>query len=150
MLKHTLIFSLLFLGFLLQNCTSDTSPKKDDRQLAQVYNKTLYLSEMAGMIPEGMTSEDSTLIIEAYVNRWIKDAVLMHEAERNYPKDLDIDKLVRDYRASLVRLNYEQTMVQQSLDSIITEEELNDFYENNKAQYQLETPIMKCQFIKIP
>jgi hypothetical protein len=41
-------------------------------------------------------------------------------------------------------------MVQQSLDSIITEEELNDFYENNKAQYQLETPIMKCQFIKIP
>ena len=117
--------------------------------LAKVYNKSLYISDMKGLIPEGMTSEDSTLIIEAYVNRWVRDAVLMHEAERNLPGDLDIDRLVRDYRASLIRHNYEQTMVEQALDSTITDEVLNDFYEKNKAQYQLETPIMKCQFIKV-
>lgn len=149
MLKHTLIL-FLSLSFFFQNCTSINTPKEDDKLLAKVYNKSLFLSDMAGMFPDGMTSEDSSLIIDAYVNRWIKDAVLMHEAERNFPKDLDIDKLVRDYRASLIRLNYEQTMVEQSLDSTITDEQLNEFYESNKAQYQLETPIMKCLFIKIP
>lgn len=143
-------FKLLFIGFLLQNCAPSDAPKKGDRLLAKVYNKSLYLSDMASMIPEGMTPEDSSLIIDAYVNRWMRDAVMMHEAERNIPKDLNIDKLVRDYRASLIRHNYELTMVEQSLDSVITENQLLEFYEKNQAQYQLETPIMKCQFIKIP
>ncbi len=144
------IFQLLLLGLFIQSCTPKNTPQKGDRLLAKVYNKSLYLSEMASLIPEGMTAEDSSLIIDAYVSRWMRDAVMMHEAERNIPKDLDIDKLVRDYRASLVRHNYELTMVEQLLDSVITDNQLQGFYEKNKAQYQLETPIMKCQFVKIP
>jgi len=120
----------------------------EDVPLAQVHNKTLYLSELDGMIPEGITSEDSLLIIEAYANRWIREALLLHEAENNIPKDLNIDKLVRDYRASLIKHNYEQKLYAR-VDSVITEEQLLEFYEKNKPQYQLETPIVRCYFIKI-
>jgi len=76
--------------------------------------------------------------------------VLLHEAERNVPQDLNIDELVRDYRASLIRHNYEQVLVNQLLDSTITQQELTGFYEKNKEQYQLETPIVRCFFIKVP
>ncbi|RMG79389.1 MAG: hypothetical protein D6714_16525, partial [Bacteroidetes bacterium] len=148
MQKH--LFALfVFLGLVCLQCTSGEGASKDDQLLAKVYNKSLYLSDMEGMIPEGMSSEDSALIIKAFIRRWVRDAVLMHEAERNIPKDLDIDKLVRDYRASLIRENYEQAMVEQALDSTITEQELQDFYEKNKKQYILEAPIIKCRFIKI-
>ena len=145
-----IVFQLVILGIFIQSCERPEAARKDDLLLAKVYNKSLYLSDMASMIPEDMASEDSTIIIDAYVSRWVRDAVMMHEAERNIPKDLDIDKLVRDYRASLVRHNYELTIVEQSLDSVITENQLLNFYEKNKGQYQLEAPIMKCQFIKIP
>ena len=144
-----LIFGMLAILALLSRCSAIENRSDDDRQLATAFDKTLYLSNLEGMIPEGMSSEDSSLIISAFRERWLRDAVMMHEAERNIPSDLNLDKLVRDYRASLVRLNYEKVLVEQLLDSTITEAELTGFYEKNKDQYQLETPIIQCRFIKI-
>ena len=142
---------LLFTGIFLFSCT-DTPPTDEgtDILLANVQNKSLYLTELDGMFPESATPEDSTKIISAYVERWIRKSLLMQEAERNIPKDLNIDELVRDYRASLVQYTYEQTLVEQDLDSLITKRELNDFYEKNKEQYQLDAPIVRCYFIKVP
>jgi hypothetical protein len=102
------------------------------------------------MIPEGMTTEDSTLIISAYVTNWVRETALLYEAERNIPKELDINKLVQDYRASLIKHNYENILVDKLLDSTITSSQLQEFYQQNKEQYQLETPIIRCRFIKTP
>ncbi len=135
-------------AFLTVLACQPPAEEPKDEPLARVYNKTLYVSELDGMIPEGTSSEDSLLIIEAYAERWIREALLLYEAENNIPKDLNIDKLVRDYRASLIRHNYEQQLYT-NIDSIITEEQLLDFYEKNKPQYQLETPIVRCHFIKV-
>lgn len=108
------------------------------------------MSDLEGIIPEESTDKDSSLMVSAFVERWIRKALLLHEAERNIPQDLNIDELVRDYRASLVTNNYEQLLVEQMLDSTITQEELTAFYEEHKAQYQLEIPIVRCYFIKMP
>lgn len=148
-LKALLLF--LFFGLVLQACVPGGSQSSDkDQLLAEVYNKTLSLSELEGMIPEGMSAEDSALIINAYLERWMRDEVMMHEAEKSIPQDLNIDKLVQDYRASLIRYNYEKVLVEQLLDSTITQQELNAFYQKNKEQYQLETPIVRCHLIKVP
>jgi len=117
--------------------------------LAEAYNQHLYLSELDGMIPENMSASDSVAIINAYVERWIRKTLLMHEAEKHIPKDLNIDKLVRDYRASLVRHTYEQQLVEEQMDSVITKRALNEYYEKNQDQYQLETPIIRCSYVKI-
>ena len=136
---------------LLLLCTAcSKEPQGAEHLLARVHNRTLYLSELEGMFPPDATQEDSTLIIQAYVNRWVRENILLHEAERNIPPDLNIDRLVRDYRASLVRANYERVLVTQLLDSIVSKQELTEFYEANKDQYQLETPIIRCYFIKVP
>lgn len=121
-----------------------------DTLLAEVNNRRLYISDLDGMFPEGTTAQDSSLIINAYVDRWVREALILNEAERNLPNDLNIDKLVRDYRASLIRNTYEQVLVQELLDSTVTIGELRNFYESNKEQYQLETPIARCHFLKIP
>lgn len=140
-------FGLLFLG----SCsTVDSETGQDNMTLAKVGNKTLYISDMKGMFPPGLSSQDSSMIIEAYVARWVREAAILNEAERNIPADLDINNLVRDYRASLVRTSYEKILVEQLLDSVITNEELEAFYEENKLLYELETPIVRCYFIKVP
>jgi hypothetical protein len=118
--------------------------------LAKVYNKSLYRSEIEGVVPPGTSPEDSLLLVRAYIQRWVREQLLMYEAERNIPKDLNIDKLVRDYRASLVRFNFEEQIVAEQMDSTVTESELRAFYESNKDQFQLESTILKCQVIVIP
>lgn len=139
------------LALLLTMASCQSSDKEDnvDKLLAQVHSKKLYLSEMDGMFPEGTTAEDSAATIRAYVQRWLRESLLQHEAEVNLPPDLNIDKLVRIYRASLITHNYEVALAEQLLDSTISQAELNDFYEKNKEQYQLETPIVRCHFIKV-
>ncbi len=102
------------------------------------------------MIPEGLGEEDSIMIMTAFVNKWAKEAVLLHEAEQNIPEDWNIDELVKDYRSSLIRHNYEQALVEERLAGDIDPKELERFYARNKEQYQLETPILRCHFIKWP
>jgi hypothetical protein len=145
------VWLLLLVCACLFACQEPTPTEGEaDVLLSTVHNKSLYLSELDGMLPENTSAEDSVKIINAYVERWVRKSLLMQEAERNIPKDLDIDELVRDYRASLIRHTYEQTLVEQHLDSLITKRELNDFYERNKEQYQLDAPIIRCNFIKVP
>ena len=135
---------------LLSGCGSSTSPKADDKLLAKVYNKSLFLSALDGVVPDGVTKEDSALMVDAYVQRWAREQLLMYEAERNIPKDIDIDELVRSYRASLVRFNFEEQLIAEKMDSTVAESELLSFYENNKAQFQLESMILKCLILKLP
>lgn len=134
----------------LWHCSDENIAGEGDKLLAQVYNKSLYLSELEGIVPEGTTPEDSVLLVSAYAQRWVREQLLMYEAERNIPKDLNIDELVRDYRASLVRFNFEEQIIAEKLDSTISETELKNFYENNKDQFQLESTILKCQLLKVP
>lgn len=112
---------LILLGLLtmvVAACTPvETGKGQDDRLLATVFNRSLYLSDLDEMIPESASKQDSTLFINAFTERWVRENVLMHEAEVNIPQDLNIDRLVRDYRASLIKHNYEQILVELEMDS---------------------------------
>ncbi|MCC7504630.1 MAG: hypothetical protein IT259_05000 [Saprospiraceae bacterium] len=149
-----LIYAIFLLaGFLLtqSRCGNNADAAKEgDKVLARVYDRSLYSSELEGVVPPGTPQTDSMLIVSAYVQRWLRDQLLMYEAERNIPKDLNIDKLVRDYRASLVRFNFEQQIIVEKLDSTLNDAELQAYYENNKDQFQLESTILKCLVIKLP
>lgn len=141
---------LTFLALALTLIACDwKSDQGADRLLARVFNRELHLSDLENMFPEEASRADSFLIIQAFVSRWVREELLMYEAEKNLPPDLNIDQLVRDYRRSLIRNNYEQVLVEQLLDSTVTKTELQGFYEKNKEQYELETPIIRCYFIKI-
>ena len=118
--------------------------------LAEVYGRKLYFGELDGMIPRGIAAEDSLLIVSAYVDRWVRDAVLMHEAEQSVPDDLDLDRLVADYRASLIRHNYEQLLVAEFGDTSVAEADIRDYYAANKIQFELEVPIIKGRLLKLP
>jgi hypothetical protein len=122
----------------------------DDRPVAKVYDRSLMSSELAGVVPVGTNPQDSSLLVQAHIRRWVAEQLLMYEAERNIPKDANIDKMVRDYRASLVRFNFEENMIGKSLDSTVSESEVRRYYEENKDQFQLQTTILKCILIKVP
>lgn len=148
---HRISSTLLLFALLLAGCgDSDGDARAGDQVLAKVYNKNLYLSDLKDIVPPDSPEADSVLLSRAYIQRWIYDQLLMYEAERNIPKDLDIDQLVRDYRASLVRFNFEQQLIAEKLDSTVSEPELQAYYNNNKDQFQLENTILKFQLLKLP
>jgi hypothetical protein len=147
--QYTLLGTALLLLSILA-CQKKVDTTGSNRILASVYNRSLYLNAMDGMFPDGATQTDSQQLVNAFVDRWVREQLVMSEAERNIPKDLNIDDLVQKYRESLILSNYEENLTKIGLDTTISDEELNAFYQKNKEQYQLETPIMRCYFLKIP
>lgn len=149
-MQHLSKIFLLLTILLGSACENGGKTNAGDKLLAEVYDKRLHISDLRDIIPTNTTPEDSALIVSAFVQRWAKEQLLMYEAERNIPKDLDIDELVRNYRASLVRYNYEEQIIAEKLDSTVSDAETRAFYEENKDQFQLETTILKCLLLKIP
>lgn len=144
-------FSSLFLVCLcliVMSCQSkETEP--GERVIAEVYGKRLKAKEVNAFIPNEASEADSMAIAQAYMERWIKEALLLREAEKSISRDIAIDQLVSRYRSSLIMSNFEKLYVEQNLDTLITAEELETYYEDNKYQYQLETTILKCRFLKV-
>ncbi|MEO0338269.1 MAG: hypothetical protein AAF242_03555 [Bacteroidota bacterium] len=142
-----LLLFLLFITCLFLGCKEVNT---DNPRLARVHNHALYLSDLDGLMSENTSPEDSAVIIQTFRNRWIRETLILHQAETNKPDNLDIESLVKNYRESLLKNSYEQVLMENELDSTITQAELTAFYEKNKEQYELETPILRCHFYKIP
>ncbi len=143
--------SILWISLCFACTTPNSSSESTKKKvLAQVYNKQLLASDLEDLLPESYKKEDSTMIYNAYIENWLRDAVLMHEAEQKISQNIDIDKLVKDYRSTLILHNYEEIIVETQLDSTISNAELEQFYETNKGSYQLKNPLIRVQFMKIP
>ncbi len=133
---------------LLISCGKEETPTTE-KPLATVFNKSLYPSEIEGLVGKNISVKDSTLLVNSYIENWAKEQLVIAIAEQNIPADLDVNKLVEDYRRSLIRHTYEQKLVEQRLDSAITNAEIEAYYEEAKAQYQLEETVVRGYFIKL-
>lgn len=139
----------VLLCSLIYACKPAPEAEPGDRLIASVYNENLYWSEIQDIIPKDVSAQDSQLYVTGYINRWIKDQLMMREAERNIPKELNLEQLVNDYRKSLIRYNYEKLLVDNYQDSTVTPDELAAYYEKNKSQYPLKYTIIRCLYFKI-
>ena len=96
------------------------------------------------------TTVDSATYVDRYINRWIEEALFYNSALRNVPSSADIDKLVEGYKRSLILNIYQEGLVEQHLKRDISDESVLAFYNENSAMFELEEPLAKGLFLKVP
>lgn len=143
-------FFIFLSAASLNSCTYETPKEKDDILLAEVYNRKLYLSDLNGLEFDDRSEKDSIMFVQFYVEKWVQESLILHEAEKNLNDTRQIDKLVKNYRSGLLIHEYEKEVCKTELDTSISKAELISFYEKNKQLYQLKSPILRCSFMKIP
>ncbi len=145
------LLPVIILCLCLSGCgpLQDVEEKEPDIILAEVYDQKLTFADVKPLLINITSADDSASQVRNHVESWVRETLLLHEAERNLPLDVNINKLVEDYRASLLMSNYENVLVKSLLDTVVTAAELKTYYERNKNQYQLEAPIMRCYFVKL-
>jgi hypothetical protein len=135
---------------LLANLTACNYRKENDKSVAQVDQKILYMSEVAAIVPNGSTQEDSILIADNYIHQWVKKQLIIAKAELNLSdKDKDVTKMVEDYRSSLIIHKYQQQLLEQKLDTIVSSFEIDNYYRQNSANFILNKNIIKALYIQI-
>ncbi|HOA08894.1 MAG: peptidyl-prolyl cis-trans isomerase [Bacteroidales bacterium] len=140
-------FSLVGLTVVLASCFNSG---KKPMPLARVYNSYLYPSDIANLIVGNVSKEDSALIVDAYIDKWIQTQLMLKIAENNLSdSQKNVTRQLEDYRTSLLIFKYEQAYLNQKLDTVIKMADLKAYYDDNKDNFVLNETIVKALYIKL-
>lgn len=141
--------SFVFLLLALASCS--LFKKKSERAVARVDDEYLYVSELAGLVSPGISRADSLTLTRNYIDSWVRRKALIHQAEKNLTKEqTDFSGQLEDYRNSLVVYTYENELVRQKLDTVISDNEVLEYYDSHMEDFQLKDNIVRITFVRIP
>ena len=134
----------------LSSCRAISSFLSNDEIVAQVGQDKLYRSDIDQLMPKGLTPEDSTRLAGQYINSWASEQVYLKIAEEQLSKsEKDVTKELEDYRKSLLKYRYEQLYVNERLDTAVTQENIEEYYQAHQDKFILERPIVKARYLNI-
>jgi len=132
------------------SCSSENYGDTFGPILVQIDSKKLYASEIKKLIHKSASTYDSSAIANAYIDRWIKDKLMIREAQKYFSTDFEIEALVEDYRNQMIRYRYEQQIIEDKLYTAISANDLLEYYNDNKTNYILIETIYKIIYAVIP
>jgi len=116
--------------------------------VARVYNIYLYEEELSEKMPTNMSSEDSVLFRTSYINTWAMEQLLLQKAKINIgDENEEISTLIEKYKRELLIDKYKQAVVQQDLDTVFSKEDIDEYYQNNKAIFRLNENLVQLRYI---
>lgn len=139
-----LLIPLLFLSFC------DQRPASKEGVVAEAYGETLTPDELEELIPGSLSGKDSQAVAEELINNWVRERVLLRKAEKELkPEEKDIEERVASYRRSLLVHSLESKVVEQELDSQVTEQQIHDFYGEHRKEFNLEEAILQADHVQL-
>ena len=118
----------------------------EDKLLVSLYDKELYFSEISNSFPE---EADSVTFVQSYVDSWIKKQLLVSQAEMNLTDALkNVEDRIDDYRSSLLIYAYQQELINQNFDTIVSKIAIQNYYDKNKEELELKENIFQGRFVK--
>jgi hypothetical protein len=145
-LKKGLVFFLIFLT----SCTYFLK-KKTERILARAYDDYLYESDLKGVIPPGVSPKDSANLAKNFIEAWVRQKLLIRQAENNLTnQQMDFSIQLENYKNSLTIYGYEHELVNQKLDTVVSDDEIATYYTANQQNFLLKENIVQLQYVKLP
>ncbi|MEO8085194.1 MAG: hypothetical protein ABI763_00145 [Bacteroidota bacterium] len=144
---------LVFIGaFHLSSCSyfSRHNETRTKDAVARVFDKYLFPENLAGIVPANASHDDSIIVIKSYIDNWIHQQVVLHKAESNLDEaKKDVESQLEEYRNSLIRYAYEKALVDQRLDTTVSDKEIEEFYDANPGNFELKSNILKVIYLKL-
>lgn len=145
LLVKAFILTIVIPTALLTAC----NPGKP-KPVARSFDQFLYPDELQGVVPQGVTGDDSIQLVRAYIEQWSRQQALLYHAQRNVNINTDrLDRQVEEYKNGLIVYEYEQELVSQKLDTVIADNEIKQYYESRQDLFTLRQPILKVSYIQL-
>ncbi len=125
--------------------------RQQQEPVARALGSYLYREDLAGIFPANIDQADSTRIARQFIERWIRNQLYLRLAENNLPGgDKNVEKQVESFRASLLIHKYQQYLLGQNMDTIVSMNEINNYYDTNPGNFVLDRPAITGIYMKIP
>lgn len=147
MRKQSILLAILFAA--LSSCDLFRKDSGEDA-LARVGETYLQREDVADLLEKLTGDKDSATIINNYINSWIQQELLLQRAELNLTEEQkDFQKLLEDYRKSLIIYAFEKEWIRQKLDTNVADDAILEYYEENESNFELKENIVKMRFAKV-
>ncbi len=140
------------LCLLETSCNKTTSTADNNgKVIARVNTSQLYLNDLNNLVPHGLTISDSTAFIQSYVNKWAYNEAFYQQAI-NYleEEELDVTKELEAYKKELLSYRFQAKLIDEKLDTTITAEQIETYYNANTQNFLLKNNIVKVLYVKTP
>ena len=141
-----------FFLLLLMFCSCNYfKPEQKPESIARVGKSYLYKSDVATLVPAGKSKEDSLLIVRDFIDRWASQKLLIEAAERNLSesKKSQFAALIRQYKIDLYTKAYIDEVVKNTVDTLVSQEELKKYYNENKENFKANGMLVRMRFINL-
>jgi hypothetical protein len=142
----------LLIGLLILVHSCDFIKKSaDDTPIARVNESYLYPEDLEGIFSEGMSKEDSILLVQNFINKWATQQLFVDGAKLNLSQEKQeaFNKLVIQYKNDLYSKAYIEALVKRSIDTTVPLNELQEYYEANKEVFKLNEELLKFRYVHI-
>lgn len=142
--------SLLLVIVLFCSCNY-FKPEQKPESIARVGKSYLYKSDIAKLVPSGTSKEDSVLMVRDFINRWASQKLLIEAAERNLSdkKKGEYNALIKQYKIDLYTKAYIEEVVKNTVDTLVTQQELKKYYDENKENFKTNGTLVRLRFINL-
>ena len=137
----------IFTTLLLTSC-SNISDNNSNDLIARSGENFLYQNQLLSFSSE----QDSILRYLNYIETWAKEKILYDLSLTNLSqsKKNDLDLLVEKYKVDLYINSYKDLIVNSRIDSIVTDQEIESFYNMNIDNFKLNENLLKYRYLKVP
>lgn len=144
------IFQIVIIAILFQSCDYIKKPKEPEA-IARVGDDYLYKEDIATLVPNGTSKNDSIAIVKDFINRWATQKLLYQGAELNLSKEKTetFNELIEQYKVDLFTEAYLEELVIRKIDTVVTEDQIVDFYNKNKQFFKNSNELVKLRYINL-
>ncbi|WP_240723697.1 hypothetical protein [Flavobacterium sp. J27] len=143
-------FQIILLIVLTTSCDYFRKPK-EPLAVARVGDDFLYQKDIQNLVPKGTSKLDSIAIVETYLDRWATQKLLFNGAEINLSQEKteEYEALINQYKIDLYTKGYLEQLVFKKIDTIVTEDQIKEYYEKNKQFFKNPTELVKLRYINL-
>ncbi len=147
-MSHSLLSILLLIAIVFSTCQKEELDAAKT-PLLEVNGHILYRENLPQTSAVAQSPVDSARLVDSYIKRWVTDAMMYDYAKKNVQNPHEIERLVEEYRKTLMIQHYQQMLVNQRLEAP-SQEQIKAYYDAHSSMFVLEDNIMKGVFVKIP
>lgn len=129
---------IFMLGFLVISC----SDRENENRCLFKFKGKCYTK------PADFTASDSS-VLRKKAEEWAMDEILFAEAKQKLGEDPDLEEKINSYRKKLYIHELENKIIENNLDTLISEKELMAYYQEHSSEYLLTQTIVKLIYTRV-
>ena len=140
------LLPFIFLSFMI-SCSGNN---ERGELLARVNEAELYENDLKHIYQGFLTAEDSAALKSDFILSWIDEQILVQEAMNKESIDQDeIERKTESFKNDLLISKLEEALVNERLDTVITEDEVETYYNEHQSEFELNDYLVKVLYLKI-